>query len=520
MSTTVKKSPDLRVTLTDWTFVLAKPLRGTARGSLHVVSWRRPAAALCEVAVVNVAPDGDSGDADDGEWFAVMVDQQGPAFLAGHAQVAEATEATCRRCCSILRRLPVRAFPLVVQHTVALAENARIDAERAEAARLAKRLAARVKRAEAEHAAAVAAQVASLRATAEQIAAAGVTPVPVRQTWHAAGRPALALYYGRDIDPARPLLSRFSADGCRVFDAVTGAAVAHYASAVPMWLAPATVLYDADQLAEARTAAARIEEDVAASIRTLKVEPTPAVRYTALNHQQQLATQRGHGALALALAERVADLQEAYDAAQRARAQQRAEDHARIIAERAAAADPREVVVIPCGSRKLDRPAPAGEMYVGSYHRACARAAATRGGRVLIISAKFGLLDPSTVIEPYDLRMGQRGSVTAKQVREQAARLGVLDAPRVTVMAGRAYVALASQAWGRNVEQPLGGTRGIGQQMARLALLAITPRNVRGRDYVPPPPPAGPRFPGQLALFDVDAAAVRGRRAPPNEDRC
>ena len=67
----------------------------------------------------------------------------------------------------------------------------------------------------------------------------------------------------------------------------------------------------------------------------------------------------------------------------------------------------------PCGSRKLDRPAPAGEMYVGSYDRACARAAAARGGRVLIISAKHGLLDPATVIEPYDLRMGQPGSVTA-----------------------------------------------------------------------------------------------------------
>ena len=127
------------------------------------------------------------------------------------------------------------------------------------------------------------------------------------------------------------------------------------------------------ETAAARAAAARIEAELGASVRSATsgrvAEPTVALLHAALSHEQQLAEQRGQRALAQVLAERVAGLQEAYDADRAERARQRAERHARIIAERAAAA-PREIVIIPAGSRQLDHPAPAGEMYVGSYHQA------------------------------------------------------------------------------------------------------------------------------------------------------
>lgn len=58
---------------------------------------------------------------------------------------------------------------------------------------------------------------------------------------------------------------------------------------------------------------------------------------------------------------------------------------------------PPELVVIPCGSRKLGRRARAADLYVGSYHRACRRAADALGpDRQLILSARYGLLDPTS----------------------------------------------------------------------------------------------------------------------------
>ncbi|WP_150255327.1 DUF6884 domain-containing protein [Nocardiopsis deserti] len=129
------------------------------------------------------------------------------------------------------------------------------------------------------------------------------------------------------------------------------------------------------------------------------------------------------------------------------------------------------LVVIPCSASKATRPAPARELYTGSYHRMCAAAAealTARGGRVLILSARHGLIEPAQVLEPYEHRMGQLGTVTAEQLRAQAARLGAADADQVVILAGRAYAQAARAVWPHALT-PLAGTRGIGHQRARLA---------------------------------------------------
>ncbi|MEU1251578.1 DUF6884 domain-containing protein [Micromonospora arida] len=131
------------------------------------------------------------------------------------------------------------------------------------------------------------------------------------------------------------------------------------------------------------------------------------------------------------------------------------------------------LVIVPCGTAKLDRPAPAGLMYTGSYHRACRRAADRLGGRLLILSARHGLLTPDTVIEPYEVRMGQPGAVTAPTLYAQARRLGIDMAGTVTVLAGRDYADPASAVW-PHARRPLDGTRGMPEQMAVLAELART----------------------------------------------
>lgn len=137
---------------------------------------------------------------------------------------------------------------------------------------------------------------------------------------------------------------------------------------------------------------------------------------------------------------------------------------------------PRRLVVVPCGGKKLERPAAAGKMYVGSYHRLARRAAAALAGddgQVLILSAKHGLLTFGDVIEPYEQRLGRGRPAPAfvDQVRTQAARLGIAGVPEVTVLAGQAYADVVSAVW-PHAQRPLDGCRGIGDQQARLAAIA------------------------------------------------
>ncbi|MFC6081007.1 DUF6884 domain-containing protein [Sphaerisporangium aureirubrum] len=159
------------------------------------------------------------------------------------------------------------------------------------------------------------------------------------------------------------------------------------------------------------------------------------------------------------------------------------------------------VVVVPCGGRKVatDVPVPAGELYTGSYHRAARRAAAVLAGprgRVLILSALHGLVAPDEPLMPYELRAGQPGTVTGETLRTQAAELGATNAT-VIVLGGRAYVDLARQVW-PHAAAPLQGTRGIGEQLARLAAI-----------YNPVPPAHGP---GQVAARRADRDARRRAR--------
>lgn len=133
-----------------------------------------------------------------------------------------------------------------------------------------------------------------------------------------------------------------------------------------------------------------------------------------------------------------------------------------------------ELIVIPCGARKLDRPARAADMYVGSYHRACRRAAqALRPDRLLILSARYGLLGLDDLIEPYDTPHGAAAAVSADVVREQAERRGIAHLDPVVVLGGARHVALAKAAWPHALT-PLSGTRGMGEQVARLAAMART----------------------------------------------
>jgi hypothetical protein len=136
---------------------------------------------------------------------------------------------------------------------------------------------------------------------------------------------------------------------------------------------------------------------------------------------------------------------------------------------------PQRLIIVACGARKANCfEAPAGEMYIGSYHRAARRAAdaiSTSGDRIMILSARYGLLDPADRILRYEMRLGRRFAITAQGLREQADQLGVLDTVQVVVLAPAAHATLAEFVW-PHAQLALAGTRGIGEQMARFAALA------------------------------------------------
>ncbi|MFD3989708.1 DUF6884 domain-containing protein [Streptomyces californicus] len=135
---------------------------------------------------------------------------------------------------------------------------------------------------------------------------------------------------------------------------------------------------------------------------------------------------------------------------------------------------PGPLVIIPCGSAKLDRKATAGELYIGPYHRSCRDAAdalTANGGTTLILSALHGFVTLDQEIEPYDLSMGQPGSVSVELLREQAQALGLADAQEVILLGGAKYTEAALKVWPA-AHTPLAGLGSMGEHRRYLALLA------------------------------------------------
>ncbi len=131
------------------------------------------------------------------------------------------------------------------------------------------------------------------------------------------------------------------------------------------------------------------------------------------------------------------------------------------------------LVIVPCGGKKAAFPRPAGAMYLSGYHRLARRAARalTNDPNVRIVSALHGLLTLDQIIAPYDLRLGQPGSITADHLEDQANQQGLLGRPNVVILAGRDYTRLALSIW-PHARTPLNGTRGIGEQQHLLARIA------------------------------------------------
>lgn len=120
------------------------------------------------------------------------------------------------------------------------------------------------------------------------------------------------------------------------------------------------------------------------------------------------------------------------------------------------------IVVVACGKAKRDYRTAACDMYTGSLHRMGLRWAESvaPASNIYILSALYGIVGHDEFIDPYDLRLGQPGSITADQ-------LDVPDERPLFMVGGADYVRLIREVE-PDVRVPFGkeaGHRGQGYMM-------------------------------------------------------
>lgn len=123
------------------------------------------------------------------------------------------------------------------------------------------------------------------------------------------------------------------------------------------------------------------------------------------------------------------------------------------------------IAIIPCGGKKLSYAAPAGQIYIGSYHKACmAFALAQHPSAIYILSAKHGLLTLDKVIEPYSQRLTRPDNTFIEKVRSDARRLGITHKTAL-ILGGRAYRTVARAVFPHVLDPLANVAGGIGYQL-------------------------------------------------------
>ena len=130
--------------------------------------------------------------------------------------------------------------------------------------------------------------------------------------------------------------------------------------------------------------------------------------------------------------------------------------------------------VVPCSAAKLDRAAPARELYASAHFAhvlaAAEAAAAFDGSQVFILSALHGLVRPDEVLAPYDVRIGDAEAITAETLASSPRLMGlVLDDEPVYSLLPSDYERVLDRAlrtYGCWTEPVFEACRGIGEHRA------------------------------------------------------
>jgi hypothetical protein len=148
-------------------------------------------------------------------------------------------------------------------------------------------------------------------------------------------------------------------------------------------------------------------------------------------------------------------------------------------------------ILIGCVASKAAHAKPARDLYTSPLFERRRAYAEARDAPWFVYSAKYGLMDPDTTIEPYDLTVADLPTVEQQALGERVAsaleeRFGPLDGRAFEIHAGEHYVgALAPhlEARGARLDYPLRGLR-VGQQLHWYDTEAAGPGEL-------PPPPSG-----------------------------
>lgn len=138
-----------------------------------------------------------------------------------------------------------------------------------------------------------------------------------------------------------------------------------------------------------------------------------------------------------------------------------------------------DTLILACSVSKQVVAAPALDLYKGRAFDLVRRQAERAGFRVLVLSAKHGLLLPAKVIEPYDQKMNL---TRARQLSVSTQDIALLDTMpgAIHVYGGALYRSLVGQ-WaamlGRELLEVKGAARGCGDHYS--ALIQFMGRTVR-----------------------------------------
>lgn len=128
--------------------------------------------------------------------------------------------------------------------------------------------------------------------------------------------------------------------------------------------------------------------------------------------------------------------------------------------------------LVACSKTKADQPAPARDLYQGTLFRRASAYAERMSDQWYILSAKHGLVLPTTILDPYDISLYDMSHEERHQWGEDIldALAEVLPGPcyRWLILAGKRYREHIEPYLGPIVETPLAGL-GIGEQISWLS---------------------------------------------------
>lgn len=113
------------------------------------------------------------------------------------------------------------------------------------------------------------------------------------------------------------------------------------------------------------------------------------------------------------------------------------------------------LVIVPCGRSKIWKkqphlgPTPAREAYTGAPFKVNREYAESVADRWVILSAKYGFIEPTTPITEYEITFKKKNTnpVCASTLKKQVIDLGLLEFDQVIALGGKEYRRIIEEAF-------------------------------------------------------------------------